>query len=280
MVFDLETTAVKSVSLADIALDDKGFEVRLDYDVDSLMDSLGRDGQFIPVTLRGEAPSLQIICGFRRIHALQKLGAEDGKDLGDIMVLAFVHPDLASEKAWRLAWLENEERQATNPVEKASFIKKMMDSGLQPKQIQDQLSITERTYQRYNLVSKMGYQLTRLLVIGEIGLRHALALHIHRGDIEDLASWIDRITGEEKLSAEKLEKALSNLSGGDKKVFELHVPKDRASFRVPSFSYTDQTSDEERDQMVAVLREAIQYLEDPSSLARDTEGDAQVASAA
>jgi ParB-like chromosome segregation protein Spo0J len=74
----LHAMEIKTVGLNGISLEDEGFRISEELDCQRLEDSLAEIGQLNPVNLlAGESSAMIIICGFRRLRALNRLGVDE-----------------------------------------------------------------------------------------------------------------------------------------------------------------------------------------------------------
>ncbi len=103
-----------------IDLDDEMFCFRMDLFVEKLAVDIAENGQDFPVVVRPKGERHQLICGFRRVTALKKLGRD--------RVRAVVRT-LSEQEAWRLAWAENEARASYSPVDRAHAVAKAQLAG-------------------------------------------------------------------------------------------------------------------------------------------------------
>ena len=59
-------SGITELPLENIDLSNTQFEYRIDPGLELLIESIKKDGQQIPVIVRGTRPPYQLICGFRR----------------------------------------------------------------------------------------------------------------------------------------------------------------------------------------------------------------------
>lgn len=111
------------VPLAAIDLSGGAYATRVDLRRDAMVESLERDGQINPVHLLATSAGvpLEIVCGHRRINALQHMGRPD--------VLAVVHAGLEPAEAWRLAWTDNQDRKTMSQADRRFTIAKLLHAG-------------------------------------------------------------------------------------------------------------------------------------------------------
>ena len=112
---------VTEIALEEIDLGNTQFEYRLDPGLELLIDSIKKDGQQIPVIVRGITPPYQLICGFRRTRSIQAIGGATVK--------AIILPEIDDEKAHRLSVIENEERKSLTDLDRANACKRLQDEG-------------------------------------------------------------------------------------------------------------------------------------------------------
>ena len=117
------SAGVTAIPLEQIDLDNTQFEYRLDPDLAALVESIKKDGQQIPVILRGRKPPYQLICGFRRARSI--------KAIGGATVKAIILPDLDDEKAHRFpSWrTKNEEPDRPGPGQRLPRLQRRQNPG-------------------------------------------------------------------------------------------------------------------------------------------------------
>ena len=99
------SSGVTELPLNEIDLNNTQFEYRLDPGLELLIESIKKDGQQIPVIVRGVKPPYQLICGFRRTRSITAIGGATVK--------AIILPDIDDDKAHRLSVLETRNGKAS-----------------------------------------------------------------------------------------------------------------------------------------------------------------------
>lgn len=119
---------IQSVPLARIDADDELFRMSFCPALGALTDSIKNVGMVNPVILRGEDP-YQIVSGFRRVLAAQRLGREE------VSAKIFSPPELSIDDGFRLNFFENAGTRRFNLIEAsmvvAGFLEKCIRSEKQ-----------------------------------------------------------------------------------------------------------------------------------------------------
>jgi hypothetical protein len=110
---------LKHVFIQDIDATCEEFRISEMLDVPAILDSIRKIGQLSPVILLARGSSFVIVCGFRRIHALQQLGKSEvwARILSSEEDLS-IHP-------FELALRDNVSHRQLDPLEKARVIYKL-----------------------------------------------------------------------------------------------------------------------------------------------------------
>jgi ParB family chromosome partitioning protein len=255
-VAGVATSGVTELPLENIDLSNTQFEYRLDPDLALLIDSIKKDGQQIPVIVRGTKPPYQLICGFRRTRSIGEIGGA--------VVKAIILPDISDDKAHRLSVLENEERKSLTDLDRANACKRLQDEGKTQEEIAAILGCSQPKISRYFSLLSLPAPVFEALKAGRINTVHALALK-DSGDLfsaEYLTKLIEEIA-EKQLSSRDLERKIKNA----KKEKPAH-PKERPyiqrtkqGFKLMGFSYRPDLSAEEKQKAVQALKEALALLE-------------------
>src|SRR5690554_3693129 len=135
------SAGVTEVPLSEVDLDNTQFEYRLDPDLAALVESIKKDGQQIPVIVRGKEPPYQLICGFRRTRSI--------KAIGGATVKAVILADLDDEKAHRLSVLENEERKSLSDLDRANACQRLQKEGKTQEEIARIMGCSQPQVSRY-----------------------------------------------------------------------------------------------------------------------------------
>jgi ParB family chromosome partitioning protein len=244
--------AVREIALGDVRLNDESFRFRLDLHSPELERSLKEEGQQFPIVVRGAKAPYQLICGFRRVTALKQLGRDSVK--------ALIVPHLTDDEALRLSLLENMERAPLSDLDVANVVAKLKVEGKKEAQIARLLRRSVRQVQRYMQVSSFPPELKRAIASRKIAMGHGLVLNkaVLTGSRIDLNEWVERIA-EKKLSVPELRRLLAQTIGGHRRVE--YFRKRGRGFRLAAFQFDPtKTTPEERKQMLAALRRAIETL--------------------
>lgn len=122
--------------------------LNLDEDIEELVESIRKDGQQIPITVRivnAERP-YEIVVGRRRLAAMRRLAAAGQLKVNTIS--AFVRK-MDDQQAIIAQWVENNQRVNPSFIERALFLSEIEKAGFKPKLIQEAIGVDE------SLVRKM-----------------------------------------------------------------------------------------------------------------------------
>nr|WP_320190582.1 ParB/RepB/Spo0J family partition protein [uncultured Desulfobacter sp.] len=161
---------IKNIPLSQIDFDDTQFEYRVTRDLAPLVESLKKDGQKIPAIVRKKQNKYQLICGFRRARALQKIGTPTIK--------AFVYETLSDQEAHRISIIENEERKNLNDIDRANAIVKLKKESFK---IDDIINITGLSERSIHDIAKL-LETPEIIQknIDRLGRSKAILIHRHR----------------------------------------------------------------------------------------------------
>jgi hypothetical protein len=109
----------KEIPIAEIDVGNEAFRISEELDSTQVLDSLREIGQLNPVTLLELNSRLVIVCGFRRVQAMQRLGMPRAL----ARILTDENTDTA--KAFETALWDNLSHRALNPLEKARVLCKL-----------------------------------------------------------------------------------------------------------------------------------------------------------
>jgi ParB family chromosome partitioning protein len=153
---EIEAFQFLEVPLADI-VQDAMFRNRVDVNenMEVLRDSIKKEGQQVPLILRGKTAPYQLISGFRRFAALDNLGVATAK--------AIVYADLSTERAHRIVVADNLRRESLSPYEQVLTASNMRESGLLVWQIAEAFGVDIRTIQRYLRLKKSSPEVRQAL---------------------------------------------------------------------------------------------------------------------
>ena len=110
---------LKEITLEQINAENETFRISEELDSTKILDSVREIGQLNPVILLDLKPQLVIVCGFRRIQALKKLGAPRA------LVRILSSAEIDSTKAFETALWDNVSHRELNPLEKARVLFKL-----------------------------------------------------------------------------------------------------------------------------------------------------------
>ena len=247
---------VAELPLEQIDLSNTQFEYRLDPGLELLIDSIRKDGQQVPVIVRGIAPPYQLICGFRRTRSIQAIGGH--------AVKAIILPEISDEKAHRLSVLENEERKSLTDLDRANACRRLQDEGKTQEEIAAIMGCSQPKISRYFSLLSLPAPVFEALKAGRINTVHALLLKDSTGlfSAEYLTKLIEEIE-QKSLSSRELERKIK----GAKKDKPAH-PKERPyfqrtkqGFKLIGFSYRPDLPLDEKQKAVQALKEALALLE-------------------
>ena len=249
-------SGVTELPLENIDLSNTQFEYRLDPGLELLIESIKKDGQQIPVIVRGVKPPYQLICGFRRTRSITAIGGATVK--------AIILPDIDDDKAHRLSVLENEERKSLTDLDRANACKRLQDEGHTQEEIARIMGCSQPKISRYFSLLSLPAPVFEALKAGRINTIHALILK-DSGDLfsaEYLMKLIEEIE-QKSLSSRELERKIK--SANKEKPAQ---PKERAyfhrtkqGFKLIGFSYRPDLPAEEKQKAVQALKDALAVLE-------------------
>ena len=250
-------SGVTELPLENIDLSNTQFEYRLDPGLELLIESIKKDGQQIPVIVRGTSPPYQLICGFRRTRSI--------REIGGATVKAIILPEIDDHKAHRLSVLENEERKSLTDLDRANACKRFKDEGRSQEQIAGIMNTTQEQVSRYLSLLSLPEPLFTALKKGTVNTSHALELKglAHLCDAAYLEGLINQIAQKE-LSIRELrklahrKKAEQVTADQPRKTYFRRTPE---GFKLIGFSYRPEMPAAEKEKAVKALKEALALLE-------------------
>lgn len=248
-------TGVQELELEQIDLENTRFEYRIDLDIELLMESIQKDGQQIPVIVRGTSPPYQLICGFRRVRSIRALGERKVK--------AIIIPELSDEQAHRLSVLENEERKSLTDLDRANACKRLKKEGKKQEEIAVIMGCSQSKVSKYLSLLKLPGPIMDMLKAEEISTKHALILK----DAKSLfpGEYFIKLLAEvstKQLSTRELERKISAVKNRNKPKPERVLFKKTASgFRLSGITYKSWMNDGEKEKLIKALKEALSLLE-------------------
>jgi ParB family chromosome partitioning protein len=245
---------VTEITLEEIDLGNTQFEYRLDPGLELLIDSIKKDGQQIPVIVRGTTPPYQLICGFRRTRSI--------KAIGGATVKAIILPEITDEKAHRLSVIENEERKSLTDLDRANACKRLQEEGRTQEEIGRIMNRSAMQISRYLSLLTLQPEIIEALKTGKIETGHALELRGIAGSNIDVKDVIDEIANS-GLSVRELQRKL-------KTAVKTKPPRTRETpllkrtkqgFKLQGFSYRPDLPEEEKQKALQSLKDALALLE-------------------
>lgn len=245
---------VTEIPLREIDLDNTRFEYRLDPGLELLIDSIKKDGQQIPVIVRGIAPPYQLICGFRRARSI--------KAIGGATVKAIILPEISDEKAHRLSVIENEERKSLTDLDRANACGRLRDEGKTQEEIGRIMNRSAMQISRYLSLLTLKPEIAEALRNGKIETGHALELRGITGSNIDVKDLIEEIQTR-NLSVRELQRRLKNITKTrpERKRETPFFQRTGQGFKLRGFSYRRDLPTEEKQKAVQALKEALAVLE-------------------
>jgi ParB/RepB/Spo0J family partition protein len=252
-----KASGVTELPLENIDLSNTQFEYRLDPGLELLIESIKKDGQQIPVIVRGVKPPYQLICGFRRTRSIRAIGGQ--------MVKAIILPDIDDDKAHRLSVLENEERKSLTDLDRANACKRLQDEGHTQKKIAEILNTTQDQVSRYLSLLSLPEVIFNALKKGLINTSHAFCLN----DLSELCDvpYLEHLI--EKVAAKDMSvRELRKLTGYKKQqqsakdsTPKTYFHRTKQGFKLIGFSYRPDLPAAEKQKAVQALKEALAVLE-------------------
>lgn len=149
------------------------FQPRTEFDsaaIDELAASIRNHGVLQPVVVRsGSDGQFELIAGERRLRAARKLGLDS--------IPALVRDGVTDRDMLELALVENVQRQALNPVEKALAFKEMGDSlKISQEQVADKVGLRRSTVANHLRILTLPAEVQDAIRKGLISMGHAKAL--------------------------------------------------------------------------------------------------------
>jgi len=277
----VQPEAEQLLNIDDLDLDDRTFQFRVSLRVGDLLESIARDGQQIPVFVRPSRKregKYQLISGFRRVTALQKLGGKQVK--------ALVRRDLDdNETAFRVSVLENEERKTYNDLDRASAILAYRGMGRSNAEIEDIFRIGSRQRQRLEALTTFPDVLKEAIAEENVDSTKAVRLmqharqHVQKdfsldpGWSADTVKWVKQWIAwivKEGASLEALIKALKEELADEKhdQPIEFCVPQEkdgRKSLRIRPIAIDAALTPAQRKKLIEDLKTTIRFVESLAS---------------
>jgi ParB/RepB/Spo0J family partition protein len=251
------SSGVTEIPLENIDLSNTQFEYRLDPGLELLIESIKKDGQQIPVIVRGTKPPYQLICGFRRTRSIQAIGGT--------VVKAIILQDIDDNKAHRLSVLENEERKSLTDLDRANACQRLQDEGHTQKQIAEILNTTQDQVSRYLSLLSLPEVIFNALKQGRINTSHALCFNdlSELCDIPYLENLIEKVAAKD-MSVRELRKLIGykkQQQNAKESTTKTYFHRTKQGFKLTGFSYRPDLPAEEKQKAVQALKEALALLE-------------------
>ncbi len=164
-----------AVDLDAIDLDDANFRVSCGFDLGPLKQSIGHIGVINPPVLRKRADDrYQIVCGYRRISALQALGVSSA-------ACRQVSPETSDEACLLLSFYDAISHRELNPIEKSLALNRLLSYYSEEKIVSDFLPLLKlqphitqlKDYQPLCLLEK---EIRDAVIEGIVDVHSALSL--------------------------------------------------------------------------------------------------------
>jgi ParB family chromosome partitioning protein len=245
---------VTEIALEEIDLGNTQFEYRLDPGLELLIDSIKKDGQQIPVIVRGTTPPYQLICGFRRTRSIHAIGGATVK--------AIILPEIDDQKAHRLSVIENEERKNLTDLDRANACKRLQEEGHTQEEIGRIMNRSAMQISRYLSLLNLPLEVMEALRQGKIETGHALELRAIAGSNIDVKGLIDEITSSGLSVRELQRKIKATVKTKPARVKEKSFFKrTKQGFKLIGFSYRPDLPEEEKQKALQALKDALALLE-------------------
>jgi len=125
----------KRIALKNIDRNDTQFLLSYGYNLDPLKDSINRIGVINPPLVRQKSDTgYQIICGYKRVHALSELGVASAH-------CTLVSPATGDEESFLLSFYDTVSHRELNPIEKSMAITGLLSYFSEEKVVSDFLPL-------------------------------------------------------------------------------------------------------------------------------------------
>lgn len=165
----------KHIDLKDIDRDDTLFLLSYGYDLGPLKDSINQVGVINPPLVRQKSDTTyQIICGYKRLHALSELGAASTH-------CTIVSPATGDEESFLLSFYDTVSHRELNPIEKSMAITRLLNYFSEEKVVSDFLPLLKLQPNSTQLatlkpLSTLERTIKDAILAGTIDVRTALKL--------------------------------------------------------------------------------------------------------
>jgi hypothetical protein len=165
---------LRLIPLDEIDLTRRRFHYRVARSLTRLQESLLRQGQQVPVILRGQAPPYEVVAGFGRCDALAAASAQ-GR-LKEAQVWADLRPRLSDREAHEISVLENEDRDGLSELDRVNKSRKLKTEGYSISEIAAVIKKGDRMVQYYLSLGEAPAKIMEALSAGALRPTHALVL--------------------------------------------------------------------------------------------------------
>lgn len=165
----------RPVHLEAIDRNDTQFLLSYGYNLAPLRESISRIGVLNPPLLRQKGDgAYQIICGYKRVHALRELGSASTP-------CAIVAPATGNEESFLLSFFDNVSHREFNPIEKSMAINKLLSYFSEERIVRDFLPLLQLQPHRTQLesfkpLSSLAHAVKGAVLAGTIDVRTASKL--------------------------------------------------------------------------------------------------------
>ncbi len=165
----------KHIDLKNIDRNDTLFLLSYGYNLGPLKDSINRIGVINPPLVRQKSDTTyQIICGYKRVHALSELGAASTH-------CTIVSPATGDEESFLLSFYDTVSHRELNPIEKSMAITGLLNYFSEEKVVSDFLPLLKlqphsTQLETFKPLSTLESTIKDALLAGTIDVRTALEL--------------------------------------------------------------------------------------------------------
>jgi ParB-like chromosome segregation protein Spo0J len=164
-----------TVKLNMLDLDDSSFRLSYGFDLEPLIHSIRRIGLINPPLLRKRTDGrYQIVCGYKRIRALQELGVSS-------VACNLVPPETSDEACLLLSLYDSSAHRELNPIEKSLALNRLLSYYREEKIVSDFLPLLKlqphsTQFKAYQPLCLLDREIRDAVVAGIIEVHSALSL--------------------------------------------------------------------------------------------------------
>jgi ParB family chromosome partitioning protein len=165
----------ENIPLEDIDLDDASFRLSYGFDLEPLKDSIRHVGLINPPVLRQRPDDrYQIICGYKRIRALQELGVSSA-------ACQLVPPETSDEACLLLSLYDNCAHRELNPIEMSLALNRLLSCYSEERIVSDFLPLLKlqphiTQFRAYQPLCLLDREIRDAVIEGIIDVHSALSL--------------------------------------------------------------------------------------------------------